>query len=158
MQTETITCNLPGYHAAVKTGRPCKATRPAFGERVAAPRRGAFTQLQVASGLRISQPSYALWERSNVALRPDQLTSLAQILGVAIEEPIEEPWKGGCRGGPARLGECLRQSRGCLIASRTRLSRLLRIWSLNIRATAAKPHEIRFDLAMVRCLATRLRS
>lgn len=59
-----------------------------------------LTQEQVARQLGISQPSYALWERKEVALRPEQLTKLAQILGVRVEELLEpEPARNG-RGGP----------------------------------------------------------
>ena len=53
-----------------------------------------------SGGRTISQPSYALWERNDVALRPDQLAGLAQILGVGVEARIEEPRSANRRGGP----------------------------------------------------------
>ena len=88
---------MPG----VKTGRPSKSKRSPFGARLAALRQAAgLTQQQVASQLGISQPSYALWERNDVALRPDQLAGLAQILGVRVEALIEEPQRANRRGGP----------------------------------------------------------
>ena len=101
MQAETITSGLPVYHAGVKTGRPSKSKRSPFGARLAALRQAAgLTQQQIASQLGISQPSYALWERNDVALRPDQLAGLAQILGVGVEALIEEPRSANRRGGP----------------------------------------------------------
>lgn len=59
-----------------------------------------LTQEQVAEQLGISQPSYALWERKEVALRPEQLTTLTQILGVRIEEVLDERPSPTRRGGP----------------------------------------------------------
>lgn len=101
MQVETIISGLPVYPAGVKTGRPSKSKRSAFGARLATLRQAAgLTQQQVASQLGISQPSYALWERNDVALRPDQLAGLAQILGVGVEELIEGPRRESRRGGP----------------------------------------------------------
>jgi len=48
----------------------------------------------------MSQPSYALWERKEVALRPEQLIKLEQILGVRVEHLLDtEPARNG-RGGP----------------------------------------------------------
>ncbi|MFN8626244.1 MAG: helix-turn-helix transcriptional regulator [Candidatus Binatia bacterium] len=89
------------YIDDMKVGRPSQSERSRFGARVCALREAAgLTQEQVARQLGISQPSYALWERKEVALRPEQLTKLAQILGVRVEELLEpEPARNG-RGGP----------------------------------------------------------
>jgi len=85
----------------MKPGRPPQTTRSPFGTRVCALREAAgLTQEQVAEQLGISQPSYALWERKEVALRPEQLTTLAQILGVRIEEVLDERPATARRGGP----------------------------------------------------------
>jgi transcriptional regulator with XRE-family HTH domain len=50
--------------------------------------------------LGISQPSYALWERNDVALRAEQMASLARILGVRIEELLAEPKRAQRKPGP----------------------------------------------------------
>ena len=70
--------------------------------RVCALREAAgLTQEHVAEQLGISQPSYALWERKEVALKPEQLTKLVKILDVRIEEVLEEQPAPARRGGPA---------------------------------------------------------
>lgn len=101
MQAQTIFQENIGYHCLMKPGRPSKSQRSRFGERVCALRQVAgLTQRQVAKLLGISQPSYALWERNNVALRPDQIADLARILGVRVEELIEGSPSNGRKGGP----------------------------------------------------------
>jgi len=59
-----------------------------------------LTQSQMAQQFGISQPAYALWERKEVALKPEQLARLAKILKVRIEELVEEPQNSHPRGGP----------------------------------------------------------
>jgi transcriptional regulator with XRE-family HTH domain len=86
MQAKSI--NLIGmvYISPMQTGRPPKSKRSTFGERLQFLREQAkLTQREVAQQLGISQPSYAAWERHNVALTTDQLRKLAQILGVEVE-------------------------------------------------------------------------
>jgi transcriptional regulator with XRE-family HTH domain len=86
----------------MKTGRPSKSERSDFGARVYGLRETAgLSQREVAAQLGISQPSYALWERNDVALRPDQLLKLAGVLGVRVEELLNPPVNGNRRGGPA---------------------------------------------------------
>ncbi|MGH9426856.1 MAG: helix-turn-helix domain-containing protein [Terriglobia bacterium] len=101
MQVHSINQNFLSYHDDMKPGRPSNSERSSFGARLCALRQAAgLTQQQVAAQLGISQPSYALWERSNVALKPEQLTQLARILGVRIEELLEKPQISKRRGGP----------------------------------------------------------
>lgn len=98
MQVAPIT---PGYSDDMKVGRPSQSERSKFGARVCALREAAgLSQEQVARQLGISQPSYALWERKQVALRPEQLLKLAQILGVRVEELLEAETPRTARGGP----------------------------------------------------------
>jgi len=86
----------------MKMGRPAKSERSDFGARVCAVREAAgLSQREVAAHLSISQPSYALWERNDVALRPEQLVKLAGVLGVRVEELLNPPATGHRRGGPA---------------------------------------------------------
>jgi transcriptional regulator with XRE-family HTH domain len=90
------------YHLEVmKTGRPSKAPRSVFGARLLALRQAAgLSQQQMAAQLGISQPAYAAWERTDVALKRDQLAKLAQVLGVSFDELIGEPNGAARRGGP----------------------------------------------------------
>ena len=77
--------NLP-YAPVMQTGRPSKRPRPPFGARLHALREEAgLTQAQVAEKLGISQRAYAFWERETVALRAEQLATLAQVLGVTVD-------------------------------------------------------------------------
>ena len=70
-------------------GRPAKKERSAFGERLYAVRQQAgLSQQQLADRLGITQRAYAHWERNPVALRADQLLSLAQALNVSVDELV----------------------------------------------------------------------
>jgi len=67
-------------------GRPAKSNRTSFGEQLAAAREQAgLTQVQLAAKLGSSQRVIAYWERSSVALRPEQLNALADALGVSTD-------------------------------------------------------------------------
>jgi transcriptional regulator with XRE-family HTH domain len=82
-------------------GRPAKIERSALGQRIAALREAAnLSQREVAAGLGIAQPSYAAWERRNVALTHDQLKKLAQILGVQVADFFSESDQPARRNGP----------------------------------------------------------
>jgi transcriptional regulator with XRE-family HTH domain len=99
MQAKSITDFLAGYVADMKTA---KSERSDFGERVRAAREAAgLSQREVAAQLGIAQPSYALWEKNHVALRPDQLLKLSGILSVRVEELLDPPSASNRRGGPA---------------------------------------------------------
>lgn len=101
MQEKSINNFLWVYHDHMKAGRPTQSKRSSFGARLCALREAAgLTQHQLAQPLGISQPSYALWERKEVALKPVQLARLAKILGVRVEKLIEEPPSPPRRGGP----------------------------------------------------------
>jgi transcriptional regulator with XRE-family HTH domain len=99
MQALSIKTLPPLYDAAMPAE---KSQRSAFGEQVRLARETAgLNQRQVAAQLGISQPSYALWEINEVALRPEQIIKLAQILGVRVEELLSSNTSGNRRGGPA---------------------------------------------------------
>ena len=99
MQAKSITEFFAGYVADMKTAT---SKRSDFGERVRAAREAAgLNQREVAAQLGIAQPSYTLWEKNHVALRPDQLLKLSSILGVRVEELLDPPGTGNRRGGPA---------------------------------------------------------
>ena len=102
MQALCLIPTYAGYADAMQTGRPSKRPRPAFGQRLHELREAAgLTQAQVADKLDISPRAYAFWERESVALRADQLTTLAGVLGVSPDELLGHT-TGKKRGtGPA---------------------------------------------------------
>jgi transcriptional regulator with XRE-family HTH domain len=61
--------------------------RTPFGQRLHALREQAgLSQQQVADKLGLTQRAHADWERNPVALRPEQLLSLADVLNVPVED------------------------------------------------------------------------
>ena len=64
MQAIQLTFEGHPYNPAMKTGRPSKLERTAFGARLHAAREAAgLSQAQVADKLDITQAAYAFWER-----------------------------------------------------------------------------------------------
>ena len=67
-------------------GRPAQKERTEFGDRLAAARETAgLTQVQLAKKLGTTQRVVTYWEREPVALRADQLASLADTLNVSAD-------------------------------------------------------------------------
>lgn len=86
MQAIFITGRGPEYDAVMQTGRPSKRPRSAFGTRLHAAREAAgLTQAQVAQKLDLTQAAYALWERREMALKPEQIEQAAKVLGVSVD-------------------------------------------------------------------------
>jgi len=86
---------------SMKAGRPAQSNRSSFGVRLCTLREtSGLTQSRIAQQLGISQPAYALWERREVSLKPEQLTTLVKILKIRIEELMEEPQNSCPRSGP----------------------------------------------------------
>lgn len=86
----------------MQTGRPCDRPRPPFGERLHALREEkGLTQSKVAQALGISSRAYAFWEREPVAVKADQLATLAALFGVSADALVghEQPVRRGT--GPA---------------------------------------------------------
>lgn len=126
MQAQSITEFPPAYHGDMKTGRPSKSERSDFGARVCALREAAgLSQREVAAQLGISQPSYALWERNDVALRPDQLLTLAKALNVRPEELLNPPTANNRRGGPA--GKARRVFEAVSLLPRNRQQKIIEV-------------------------------
>ena len=101
MQAISVNIFSTGYVDDMPRGRPSKYQRPPFGERLCALRQAAgLSQQQVADRLDMTQTAYAWWERHHVALKPEQLTRLAGVLGVRVEELLEQPAAARQRGGP----------------------------------------------------------
>jgi len=101
MQAICLTDSERVYAQGMQTGRPSNKKRPPFGERLHALREQAgLSQQQVAERLGLTQRAYAYWERNPVALRPEQLVKLAEILGVSVEELLNTQGGKSRRGGP----------------------------------------------------------
>jgi transcriptional regulator with XRE-family HTH domain len=101
MQAKSIDLVNIAYDVLMKTGRPTKSQRTDFAQHLRQLREAAgLSQRQIAKLLGISQPSYAEWEQHNVALKPEQLLKLADVLGVRIEELFEKDSSAKPRGGP----------------------------------------------------------
>lgn len=67
-------------------GKPSDKPRTEFGKRLKAAREAkGYTQAQMASFFEITQPSYGDWERYEVALRPEQIQKLVEILEVSAD-------------------------------------------------------------------------
>ena len=89
MQALSLTQDLQPYTPDVQTGRPTKRERTPFGQRLHTLREQAgLSQQQLADRLGLTQRAYAHWERNPVALRPDQLLNLAQVLNVSVEDLV----------------------------------------------------------------------
>jgi transcriptional regulator with XRE-family HTH domain len=77
------------YSQGMRTGRPTSKPRTPFGRNLHVFREQAgLTQAQVAEQLGISPRAYAFWEREPVALRPEQILKVAEILKVSVAELI----------------------------------------------------------------------
>ncbi len=86
----------------MKTGRPSKQQRPEFGQRLHELREAAgLSQQQLADKLGMSQRAYSHWERRPVALRPDQLQSLAAALNLPVEALLTNGESKKRGSGPA---------------------------------------------------------
>jgi transcriptional regulator with XRE-family HTH domain len=89
------------YDPHMKSGRPTDRKRPPFGERLYRLREQAgLTQAAVAEQMGTSARAYAFWERESVALKPEQMERLAQILGSSVEELLRGRKIKSPRGGP----------------------------------------------------------
>lgn len=101
MQAFPLTEDSPVYTPTMQTGRPAKRERTPFGQRLHTLREQAgLSQEQLGAKLGLSQRVYAYWERHPVALRPDQLLSLAEALNVSVEDLVGTNGKKKRGAGP----------------------------------------------------------
>lgn len=101
---QALSIILPGrtYDDSMPAGRPSSRPRTSFGERLVAAREAAgLSQAQVADKLGLTQHAYAYWERHPVALRPEQLARLAEILNASVEGLVHSNGHGKRGGGPS---------------------------------------------------------
>ena len=95
-----VSSNHP-YSAGMPGGRPPKLKRSPFGERLCAVRQQrGYSQTQLAEMIGVTQQAYAGWERSTVALRPEDIASLAEALKVSTDELLGLEAKPKRKGGP----------------------------------------------------------
>jgi transcriptional regulator with XRE-family HTH domain len=79
------------YTGDMSQGRPSTRERSAFGQRLFDLREAAgLTQAEVAEQLDIGQRSYSAWERDTIAIQPERLKRLAEILGTTVGELVGE--------------------------------------------------------------------
>lgn len=101
MQARRITFQPDPYDVAMNTGRPPSQPRTPFGERLHAAREArGLSQATVADKLGMSQNAYACWERKPVALRPDQIEKLVQVLGVSVDHLLGDNGDSDRKNGP----------------------------------------------------------
>ncbi len=104
MRPEPISADFGVYDPGMKNGRPTKSENTDFAERLRSLREAAgLSQREMARRLDVSQPTYLAWESYNVALKPEQITSLAEALGVEVGELFGSAPKPGKRGRTAKL-------------------------------------------------------
>jgi transcriptional regulator with XRE-family HTH domain len=76
-----------GYPLCMRTGRPTDQPRTPFGERLVQARQQAgLSQVELAERIGVDRRVIAHWERRSVTLKPEQIVSLAQILGISADE------------------------------------------------------------------------
>lgn len=97
------------YDDLMQQGRPTNRPRTDFGTRIfEARKRLGLSQQEVADQLNITQSAYAAWERSPVALRPEQLRQLVEILKMSADELMglnKNKQSGGPTGKARKLFE-----------------------------------------------------
>jgi transcriptional regulator with XRE-family HTH domain len=85
----------------MRTGRPSTRERSEFGKRLLAAREAlGLSQAQVAERLGMTQKGYAVWERYPVALKPEQIQKLAEVLQVTPDYLFAGKGNGSRKGGP----------------------------------------------------------
>ena len=114
MQAKKLTQDSVLYPVGMQTGRP--ATVSAYAVRRARARRprsdAGSPKPQVAEQMGVTQTAYAVWERHPVALRPEQIEKLAEVLSVPVghlfgREETNQRGKGTDRQSapPLRVGQ-----------------------------------------------------
>jgi transcriptional regulator with XRE-family HTH domain len=101
MQPLSYNFEIRGYDPVMPAGRPAIKKPTDFGERLGAARRAAgLTQQELGDRIGVTQRVVAYWERESVGLKADQLVSLAEALGVSVDELLGRRGVAKRRGGP----------------------------------------------------------
>lgn len=133
---------LSTYNRLMQRGRPAKSERSDFGARIRELRiASGLSQSEVAEYLGIGQPSYADWERRNVALSAEQFVKLADFFGVGVEELFKTEQTAPKRTGPAGRAKILLQTLSTL--SRPRQKEILDV--VEMLTLAAQEKEGKLD-------------
>ncbi|MCF6312421.1 MAG: helix-turn-helix domain-containing protein [Verrucomicrobiales bacterium] len=102
MQAETYNFNRSMYNEDMPPGRPANKPRTPLGEQISLARlEKGMTQEDLANALGVTQRVITYWEREPVALKPEQMSLLADALAVTADYLLgrEKPKKRG--SGPA---------------------------------------------------------
>lgn len=95
------------YTGSMPAGRPAKNQRCYFGQWLFTFREEkGLSQKYVSDKLGMTQQSYARWERRSVALKPEQITQLANILETSVDSLVGHQnghKHRGCPVGKTRL-------------------------------------------------------
>jgi transcriptional regulator with XRE-family HTH domain len=101
MQAESLFPFPAPYTIPMTAGRPAKFKRSAFGGKLFAARQQmGLSQMQLAARLGITQSTYAGWERRTTALKPEYISSLAEVLNVSVDYLLGHDNGGQRKGGP----------------------------------------------------------
>ena len=101
MQAISVNSKTDGYVADMRTGRPITKEATALGHRIGIARRAAgLTQQQLADKLGTTQRVITYWEREAVGLKAEQLTSLAEALGITLDQLMGKPQPKARGAGP----------------------------------------------------------
>jgi transcriptional regulator with XRE-family HTH domain len=122
----------------MKPGRPSDKPRTIFGQRLTQAREQAgLTQQQLADKLGTSQRAVARWERDPIALRPDQLTALASVLGVSLDylAGIPDAPEPAPKGPPEKLRRAFEKVRKL---SRSRQNRIVEMIETYVDSFSSK--------------------
>jgi transcriptional regulator with XRE-family HTH domain len=86
MQAFSHITKNPVYTRDMTMGRPTDRKRTPFGQRLVETREAAgMSQRDLADKLGITQRALSWWEREPVALKPEQLSALAEALNVTAD-------------------------------------------------------------------------
>ena len=98
----------PVYPGCMKTGRPTDQPRTPFGERLVKVRQQAgLSQVELAERVGVDRRVIAHWERHSITLKPEQIVSLTQALGITADEllGVKKARTGGPQGRALRTFE-----------------------------------------------------
>jgi len=107
MQEVSVNIFDTQYDGLMKSGRPSTRERTEFGKKLVMAREAlGFSQAQVAEKIGMTQKGYAVWERYPVALKPEQIQKLTEVLQVSPDYlfgKTSRSKKGGPTGKARRL-------------------------------------------------------
>jgi transcriptional regulator with XRE-family HTH domain len=90
-----------GYDPHMPAGRPATKQQTEFGKLLSSARKEVgLTQLELAQRIGVTQRVVAYWERESIGLKAEQLVSLADALGIAVDSLLGRNSKSERRGGP----------------------------------------------------------